>query len=209
MTVATWITLGRIVAVPIFAGLAVLYGQSVANGAPVESLRGWAVVAFVSAAVSDGVDGWVARRFNQRSRLGAILDPIADKGLLLTAVVTLALVDWGGDNWRLPMWFAGLVIARDAVILGGIAVLHFSGHQVEIAPRWVGKVCTVSQMFALGWVMLKVVPFPPFWPCLVAAFFTLWSLVAYTQDGVRQLRVGPRSASPVGPTFLPRDGGGS
>ena len=79
--------------VPVFAVLAVAYGRSVERGLPEELFRWWALGVFITAAASDGIDGWVARRFNQRSDFGAYIDPIADKFLLLTGVVTLSLVD--------------------------------------------------------------------------------------------------------------------
>ncbi len=199
MTLASKITLARILLVPVFAVLAIYYGQSVAAGVPREALRWGALAAFVIASASDGVDGWIARRFNQRSALGAVLDPIADKSLLLTAFITLTAVEWGPDNWRLPVWMTALVLARDGVILGGIALLHFSGHKVRIAPSWTGKVCTFTQMFALGWVMLKVVPFSPLYPCLAAALFTVWSGVDYVLEGLRILNTGEKA----GPTANP------
>ena len=187
MTFASKITLGRLLLVPVFAVLAIYYGQSVAEHAPEEWLRITAVAVFIIAAASDGIDGWIARRFNQRSHFGAILDPIADKTLLLTAIVTLTFVNWGPDGWRMPLWFTALVIVRDCIILGGINVLWFTGHRVHISPQWSGKVCTVAQMVAIGWVMLKWVPFSPLYPCLVAAFWTLWSGVDYIREGVRIL----------------------
>lgn len=193
MTLASKITLGRLLLVPVFAVFAIYYGESVQAGAPVEWLRWTALGIFVTAAASDGIDGWIARRFNQRSRFGAAIDPIADKSLLLTAIITLSLVDWGPGGWRIPLWFTALVIVRDCIILGGLAVLHFTGHEIHIAPRWTGKVCTVAQMFALGWVMLKVVPFDPLYPCLVAAFFTLWSGYDYFREGLRRLQDSPHA----------------
>lgn len=188
MTFASKITVTRILMVPVFAVLALAYGYSVKSGQPDETLRWWALGVFVAAAASDGIDGWIARHFNQRSKFGAFIDPIADKSLLLTGVVTLSLVDWGLEGWRLPMWFAAIVVLRDCVILGGIKVLYCKHRTVTIAPHWSGKVCTVTQMFALGWVMLKVVPFPPTWPCIVAAVFTLWSTVTYVRQGLQILR---------------------
>lgn len=188
MTFATKITVTRICMVPVFCGLAVAYGLSVRAGDANEALRWWALVVFVTAAVSDGIDGWVARRFNQMSKFGAFIDPIADKALLLTGVVTLSVVDWGADGWRLPAWFAAIVILRDCIIIGGIRILWNHHREVKFKPHWTGKVCTVTQMFALGWVMLKWVPFPPTWPCVVAGVFTLWSAVAYIRQGRRILR---------------------
>jgi cardiolipin synthase (CMP-forming) len=194
MTFASKITIGRILLVPVFAALAVAYGNSVRRRAPVEALRWWALGVFITAAGSDGIDGWVARRFNQRSDFGAFIDPIADKALLLTGVITLALVPWGADGWRLPLWFAAIVVLRDCIILGGIKILYVRGRKVEIAPHWSGKLTTVAQMFALGWVMLKFTDVPPLWPCVVAAALTVWSTVEYIRTGVRILRSGALKA---------------
>lgn len=188
MTTASKITIFRIFLVPVFGVLAVLYGQSVAAGTPNESLRWWALGVFVFAASTDGVDGWVARRFNQCSEFGAFIDPIADKALLLTGVIVLSVVDWGPAGWRLPLWFAAVVLLRDSIILMGIRILWNYRRKVKIAPHWSGKVCTVTQMFALGWVMLRVTAMSPLIPCAVAAVFTIWSTVAYIQQGYRILR---------------------
>lgn len=188
MTFASKITITRILMVPVFAVMAIAYGQSVANGVPDESLRWWALGLFITAAASDGIDGWVARRFNQMSKFGAFIDPIADKALLLTGVVTLSIVDWGRDGWHLPWWFAVIVVLRDCIIIGGIKILWKCHRHVKFAPHWSGKVCTVTQMFALGWVMLKFTDILPTWPCVVAAIFTLWSTVAYIRTGIQILR---------------------
>jgi CDP-diacylglycerol--glycerol-3-phosphate 3-phosphatidyltransferase len=188
MTLASKITIGRMLLVPVFTVLAVAYGRSTAAGAPDESLRWWALGIFVLAAASDGVDGWVARHYNQISKFGAFIDPLADKLLLLAGVITLSLVDWGVPGWRLPLWFAIIVVMRDCIILGGIRVLHTRGRKVRIQPHWSGKWTTASQMFALGWVMLRVTDMPPRWPCIVAAVFTLWSTFKYVQRGWRILR---------------------
>lgn len=191
MTFASKITVGRLCLVPVFAWLAVRYGHTVALGVPDERLRWWALGVFIFASATDGIDGWVARRFNQRSRFGEIIDPIADKTLLLTGIITLSIVDWGAHGWRIPAWFCILVIVRDFIILGGITILYFTRKMRQIRPEWVGKVCTVTQMVALGWVMLKFVPFDPIYPCLLAAFFTVWSGWQYLVKGIRQLQMPP------------------
>lgn len=174
--------------VPVFAGLAVAYGQTVQSGQPDEPLRWWALGIYLTAATSDALDGWIARRFNQCSQFGSYLDPIADKALLLTGVITLSLVDWGANGWRLPIWFASIVVARDAIILGGINFLYYKHRTVHIAPHRSGKICTATQMVALGWVMLKVGWISPTWPCLLAAAFTGWSAVTYIRQGLAILR---------------------
>jgi cardiolipin synthase len=188
VTFASKITVVRIGLVPVFAALAFWYGHTVNAQRPDEALRWWALAVFVTAAATDGVDGWIARRFNQCSKFGAFIDPIADKALLLTGVITLSLVNWGAPDWRLPLWFAAIVILRDCIILGGIKILYLNHREVKIAPHWSGKVCTVTQMIAIGWVMLRVVDLSPVYPCIVAGFFTLWSSVTYIQQGWSILR---------------------
>ncbi len=188
MTFASKISVGRICLVPVYAFFALWYGRTVASGQPDESLRWWALGIFIAAAASDGIDGWIARRFNQISKFGAFIDPIADKALLLTGVITLSLVDWGEDDWGLPLWFAVIVILRDCIILGGIKILWKNHREVKFAPHWSGKICTASQMIAIGWVMLKVVDLSPVYPCLIATVFTVWSMLAYLRQGWRILQ---------------------
>src|SRR5437762_8216504 len=113
--------------IPVFVALAIYYGESVRRGAPLEWQRFAAILVFLLAAVSDGLDGYVARRYNQRSTLGVILDPIADKGLLLSGVITLSISNWSESDpnyGKFPLWFPVLVITRDAVILVGAGVLQ-------------------------------------------------------------------------------------
>ncbi len=187
MTFASKITIARICLVPVYVALAFYYGHTVQAGQPAEPLRWWALGVFVLAASSDGIDGWVARRFNQCSKFGAYIDPIADKALLLSGVITLSLVDWGAPGWRLPLWFAAIVVVRDCIILGGIKILYVNHREVKIVPHWTGKITTVAQMFAIGWVMLRVTDISPAYPCAVAAFFTVWSSIAYIRQGQRIL----------------------
>lgn len=188
MTFASKITITRICLVPLYIALAFYYGYTVKLGRSDESLRWWALIVFVLAASSDGIDGWVARRFNQCSKFGAYIDPIADKALLLSGVITLSLVDWGAPGWRLPLWFVAIVVLRDCIILGGIKILYVHHRNVKILPHWTGKITTVTQMFAVGWVMLRVTCISPVYPCAVAAFFTIWSSIAYIRQGQRILR---------------------
>src|SRR6266481_4080167 len=158
MTTANKITVVRILMIPVFVTLAIYYGDSVQRGAPVEWQRFAAIFVFLLAAVSDGLDGYVARRYNQRSALGVILDPIADKGLLLSGIITLSISNWSESDpeyGRFPLWFPVLVITRDVVILVGSVVLHVLNGKVEVRPSWTGKTATVLQMAAIAWVMLQ------------------------------------------------------
>lgn len=198
MTLATKITLARFLLVPVYSVLVIAYSQGAVDGHPEEAYRFAALATFIIAAASDGLDGWVARKYNQYSKEGAFWDPFADKFLLITAVVFLSVFPWGPNGWQLPLWFSLLVILRDIVIIIGIAIIKKYAHNVVYQPHWTGKMCTVTQMTAIGWIMLKVVPFSPLYPCLVAALFTLWSGIGYIQNGYRQLTLGLRSVKPEG-----------
>lgn len=188
MTFATKLTVLRLVLVPVFAFLAISYGLSTAAHAPDETLRWAAFWVFVTAAATDGIDGWIARHFNQKSELGAFLDPIADKALVLSALLILTFFDWGVVGWRIPLWFAALVVLRDSVILAGIRVMWSARKNVVIRPHWTGKVCTFFLFVVLGWVMLRVTELSPVYPCAFASVFILLSMVEYIRQGMRIMR---------------------
>src|SRR5437870_9744976 len=191
MTTANKITVVRILMIPAFVTIAIYYGESIHRGAPHEWMRFTAIAIFLMAAVSDGLDGYVARRYNQRSSLGVILDPLADKGLLLSGIITLSITNWSEldpDYGRFPAWFPVLVITRDAVILVGAGVLHLLNGKVQVKPNWTGKVATVCQMCAIAWVMLQLHFLPLLYVVIAAGVFTFISGVVYVTDGVRQLQ---------------------
>lgn len=192
MTLANQITLARISLIPVFVVFAVYYADGVQNGNEVTWLRWGAVGAFVIAAASDALDGWVARRFNQRSALGVVLDPIADKGLLLTAIITLSLFPW---KVALPLWFPVLVVARDIVILTGCGLLKFFTGNVEVRPSLLGKVATALQMAAVAWVLLQI-PREQ-WVVWMAGIFTLASGIGYVWRGMEALGGAGRAAGDV------------
>ncbi|MCE9610603.1 MAG: CDP-diacylglycerol--glycerol-3-phosphate 3-phosphatidyltransferase [Chthoniobacter sp.] len=152
MTTANKITITRIMLIPVFVMMALYYGHSVQHGAPQVWQRWTAIAIFVLAAASDGIDGYIARRFNQKSRLGVVLDPLADKGLLLSAIITLSFSNWG---YEFPVWFPVLIVARDVVILSGTLTLHFLNGSVRVRPSWTGKTATVLQMVAIALCMLQ------------------------------------------------------
>src|SRR5258705_1339785 len=173
MTTANKITVARILMIPAFVTMAIYYGESIQRHDPQEWMRFTAIIIFLIAAVSDALDGYVARRYKQHSSLGVILDPIADKGLLLSGIITLSISNWSQvdpEYGRFPIWFPVLVITRDAVILVGSAVLHLLNGKVQIKPTWTGKVATFFQMAAIGWVMLQLRFFPLIYVVAVAGF---------------------------------------
>lgn len=198
MTTPNKITLVRILMIPAFVLMAIYYGESIQRGEPLEWQRYTAIGIFLLAALSDGLDGYIARRYNQKSALGVILDPIADKGLLLSGIITLSISNWSDIDpkyGQFPTWFPVLVISRDAVILIGTAVLHFLIGKVRVRPAWTGKVATVLQMTAIAWVMLQLTFLPLIYVVCAAGLFTLISGIIYVADGFRQLAAHDQSAA--------------
>jgi cardiolipin synthase (CMP-forming) len=185
MTAANKITLARIGLIPAFVWLAWAYGSSVTQGQPVESYRFGATLLFVVAACMDALDGFVARHFHQQSRLGAILDPIADKLLVFAALVVLATSGWPRT---FPVWFPCIVIGRDLFLGAGFLVLTRLIEQVEVRPSIVGKLATLFQLISITWVLFGV-PWFLLTIVVIATLLTVISGAGYTLDGIRQLRV--------------------
>src|ERR1051325_3382801 len=152
LTLANKITIIRILFIPVFVMFAVYY---------IRELKEWqrymAIAIFLTAAITDGVDGYIARRYSQKSRLGTLLDPLADKLLLVSALVLLSVAN-GAAFDRLPLWFPVLIISRDLLLLGGSILLQFMHGNFLARPRVVGKIATVCQMVTLGWVLCKIGP---------------------------------------------------
>lgn len=177
LTLPNLITLGRLAAVPITIWLILQHRLDMA------------FLLFLAAGISDGLDGWLARATNTRSAIGALLDPVADKALLVSVYVALAFIG------VLPDWLAILVVFRDVVIVGGLLVLWMVGAKPPIQPLRISKLNTLLQislaalaLFAAGFaeplergVTLLI------W--LVAAS-TLASGLAYVISASRQLKGG-------------------
>jgi cardiolipin synthase len=111
-----------------------------------------ALLVFIGAGVSDALDGWLARTTGARSALGAVLDPLADKALLVSVYVTLAAVG------VLPDWIAVLVVFRDLLIVGGYLALWVAGHRMPIEPILVSKANTALQIGLAAFALAGVPP---------------------------------------------------
>lgn len=197
MTLANYITIIRILLIPVFSIFAWLYGQSVLASDPHESYRYIALVVFTLAAAGDALDGYVARRMKQRTKLGAYLDPIADKFLMFSAIVLLSWVPWGENDWHIPSWFVWMVIIRDLSIGTAVAIIYLLNHKVIFRVNISSKLNTIAQLFTIGWVMLKIVPFSPVYPTMVCAFLILMSSFQYTLETIRQLIEQPTRRSDI------------
>ncbi len=109
---------------------------------------GLAFLAFLVAGISDGIDGFIARRFNLQSELGGYLDPIADKALLVSIFVALASMQ------VLPAWLAILVVTRDVLIVGAVLLAGVMDRPMAMKPLWISKVNTVAQIAFAGALLL-------------------------------------------------------
>jgi cardiolipin synthase len=110
----------------------------------------WAFAGFLVAGVSDGVDGFIARQFNQRSVLGAYLDPMADKLLLVSVFVVLGYME------HLPLWLVIAAVSRDALIIGAVLLSTIMGHPVEMKPLFVSKANTAVQIVLAAFILAEL-----------------------------------------------------
>lgn len=162
--------------IPIVIGSILLYSNSIREGYPRDEFRLAAIICFLLAAVSDALDGFIARKFNQRTWLGEILDPLADKTMLMTTILALALTPWPQS---FPLWFPVLIIVRDALaIAGGFLVYKVTG-TIEIKVHWTGKTATFLQICSVVWVMVGHAYIHPIYMVYLASVMTLLAGLVY------------------------------
>jgi cardiolipin synthase (CMP-forming) len=147
---------------------------------------GIAFVLFLTAGVTDAVDGFVARQFDMRTELGAYLDPLADKALLVSIYITLAIAE------ILPAWIAILVVSRDVMIVGAVIVSWIMDNPVEINPLKLSKANTLVQISFAAMMLLLLalgVALQPwlFWGLLIVAALTIASMLAYLATWFRHM----------------------
>ena len=105
---------------------------------------------FVAAGISDAIDGFIAKRMEQATPLGAYLDPLADKALLVAVYISLGKVDC------LPSWLVILVVFRDVIIIGGVVLLHLLTDGVKMQPIFVSKINTLTQILLVIAVLFQL-----------------------------------------------------
>ncbi|MDH4192602.1 MAG: CDP-alcohol phosphatidyltransferase family protein [Nitrospirota bacterium] len=175
------LTVLRILLVPVFVGF-LLY-----------EYFDYALITLLVAAVTDGLDGAIARITDQRTRLGEYLDPLADKLLLMSAMVTLSVLHF------IPVWAVILVVSRDAILLTGTILANLTEIDIDIAPTWLGKGTTLAQicyvimviLFATGRVSAEVVI--PFLAIMV--ILTTGSGMHYLFRGIQHLNSSTKKKS--------------
>jgi len=175
MNVPNILTISRVIAIPFFI-VALMYGH---NGA--------ALAIFVIAGLTDAFDGFIARAYHQRTNIGAFLDPLADKLMLTSTVISLSLVSVPNT---LPLWFAVTLISRDIMITVGIAALFMLGVKFPIAPSIIGKLTTFLQVALISVVLFynyldleKPGLIHPF--CWITFVVTVTSGLGYVYRGIR------------------------
>ena len=140
LTVANQLTLLRMLLIPALVIL-VVYG-----------LNGWALVVLVGAGLTDALDGILARWWGQRTTLGALLDPMADKLLLISTFVVLTIPSLDLPN-RLPIWLTVLVISRDVIIVVTVAIVNLSIGRQTFQPTLLGKLATLVYILTVAVTM--------------------------------------------------------
>jgi len=178
MTVPNLITILRIILVPIF----IIYMLNHRASA--------SLVIFIIASISDALDGFIARIFHQKSNLGAYLDPLADKILLMSAYAILAIFK------MIPSWLAVLTISRDVIILLGVLVLYLNHCPVKINPSLLSKATTCIQVATILIVLSNPyldIGFLRMYSFWLAGLFTIASGLQYIRTGLIILSEGANS----------------
>lgn len=177
MTVANGITLFRLLLIPVFIVLVMMYTAE----EPV--YRHAALAVFAIAAISDSLDGFVARAYNQKTRLGAVLDPLADKLLINLAFVFLAVNQ--EFETPVPKWVPVLILSRDVIIVLGAYLINEYYGPFRARPRVSGKLTTTFQMASLIGVLLEVSFAHPL--LMITVGLSIISFIDYLYSGIRQV----------------------
>lgn len=169
MNLANHITILRFILIPFFIA-SVLYGR-----------LGWAIFIFVAACFTDALDGYIARRFNQKTELGAMIDPLADKFLIVSAFICLVFVNRAEYTISLPPYVPIIVVSRDIMILVGAIIVYMLRGELKVQPSKVGKVTTVFQMATIIAILLQFKYSAYLWNLTV--LFTIVSGIGYLIRG--------------------------
>ncbi len=179
MSIPNQLTIIRILLAPCMVGCLVYYHPQR------DWLRLLALAFFTLGIVTDALDGFIARIANQRTELGVLLDPIADKLLILTTLISCSVIHGLPEFLRLPAWFNIVVISRDALLVSGSIMLFFMRGKWFVSPSWIGKCTTAAQMSVIP-VLLLGLPVKQH-VILVATVLTVVSGIDYIRSGLRLL----------------------
>lgn len=135
------------------------------------------LIVFLAAVLTDAIDGFIARRYNQATRFGTALDPLADKFLLIVSFITLTFTETIPSHLRIPPWVLIIVLTRDIFILIGASIINMMFEYVEFRPSILGKITTFFQMATVLSVLLRFKYSYVIWTSAVA--FTVLSGIHY------------------------------
>ncbi len=177
MNIANKISTFRILSVPFFIACLVYYSPER------QFLKNLALAIFVLGVISDGLDGFVARKAKLQSKAGLILDPLGDKLLLLSAFIFLSPMS--KLPLKFPLWVTFIVISRDAIIILGAVVIYMVKQTLDVYPTKWGKLTTTFQMLSVICILLQWKPVAFLW--WIAVIFTVISGVDYVKRGFKIL----------------------
>ncbi len=182
LTLANQLTICRLLTVPFFITTVLYYSPD--N----DYLRFIALGIFLAAMTLDVLDGYVARRFNQETKAGAILDPLADKILFISAFICLYKVSILFDTVRFPIWLVVAVISRDVVLLLGAMIIRLINGDISIRPTIWGKMTVLFQTLVVIGILMQWQTFSFLW--YVTLILVVISGVDYILKGVKELNNG-------------------
>ncbi len=171
MGLANKITIVRILLIPFFITCFIYYSPER------DFLRFIALAIFTISVLTDAIDGYVARRYYQKTKLGTALDPIADKLLIISAFICLSVIAVLPRELRIPCWVSIVVISRDILIALGFLIMHRLIGEIEIKPSILGKITAAFQMITIIVVLLQLRYSYVIWAAAVA--FTALSGIGY------------------------------
>ena len=178
INIPNFITLGRVISVPV-----VFWSLLTAN-------YKFAFLIFVAAGISDGIDGYLAKRFNWQTELGALLDPLADKLLIVSIYIGLAVLN------ALPLWLVVAVVSRDILIVAAVLLAWLMDQPVRIAPLLVSKLNTLAQLILASTVLADLafnlgLGDVRFWMAWATGALTFMSLAAYLKKWLAHMSEDP------------------
>ncbi len=186
MNLALKITFFRIVLVPVFLALLLVYRWT--DPGTAEWLRYTALAVFLVASVSDVIDGYIARHWGMATRLGGLLDPVADKLLFGLGIIVVSLPPVT-DNFPFKppaLWYPVVVVATNLVLGIGTLTAHILHKRIVVKAVPLGKVAAVLQASTMSWILLRL-PHAEFLYC-PAGVLSVASAVGYVQGAIHQVR---------------------
>ncbi|MCX5681407.1 MAG: CDP-alcohol phosphatidyltransferase family protein, partial [Candidatus Omnitrophica bacterium] len=177
MTFANIMTVVRILSVPFFISSVVYYHPEQ------DYIRYITFAIFAFAVFTDLVDGYFARAYHENTKIGAILDPLADKFLLMSAFICLFIVKDVTAPIEIPLWILLIVISRDAILLVGGAAIYLVCGNIDIQPTRIGKMTAFFQVISIMAALLRLPVFPALW--LIVGLLSIVSGADYLMSGAK------------------------